>query len=252
MPASLARITAHANALLIHDRTGDFSGALNGLQLENDGRVSRIAAAVDAGLPTVEKALSEGADLLVVHHGIGWSPLCPVTGARYRWLSAAIKGNLAIYSSHLPLDAHPTLGNNALLAKAIGLRQARPFFEEKGTIIGRMGNWKGSRKDLVDKLGAVLGARPLLIPGGPAKIQRIGIVTGGAGNELAKAAGAGIDTFITGEGSHWTFGAAHELGLNVIYGGHYLTETFGVKALAAHLSRKFRVPWTFIDVPSGL
>lgn len=252
MPASLARITAHAGALLLHDRTGDFSGALNGLQLENNGRVTRIAAAVDANLLTVEQALASRADLLVVHHGIGWSPLCPVTGPRHRWLSSAIQGNLAIFSSHLPLDAHPTLGNNALLAKALGLRQVRPFFEEKGTVIGRMGNWKGSRGNLVDKLGSVLGARPLLIPGGPAKIQRIGIVTGGAGNELAKAAAAGIDTFITGEGSHWTFGAAHELGLNVIYGGHYLTETFGVKALAAHLSRKFRVPWGFVDVPSGL
>jgi putative NIF3 family GTP cyclohydrolase 1 type 2 len=91
-----------------------------------------------------------------------------------------------------------------------------------------------------------------VIPGGPERIRRIGIVTGGAGNELARAAASGLDTFITGEGAHWTYGLAHELGVNVFYGGHYLTETFGVKALAAALSRRFRIPWSFVDTPSGL
>jgi len=252
MPADLTRLVAHANSLLCHAKIGDFPGALNGLQLENSGRVTRIAAAVDANLLTIGAAIKARADLLVVHHGIGWNPLCPVTGNRHRWLSDAIRGNLAIYSSHLPLDAHPQLGNNALLAKAIGLRQARPFFEEKGTLIGRTGNWKGTRQALVRQVASVLGSTALLIPAGPAQIQRVGIVTGGAGNELARAAASGIDTFITGEGNHWTFGVAHELGLNVIYGGHYLTETFGVKALATHLSSKFRLPWSFLDVPTGL
>lgn len=252
MPAPLSPLVAHADTLLHHAGTGDFPGALNGLQLENDGTITRIAAAVDANALTVDAALAARADLLIVHHGIGWSPICPVTGACYRWMSRAIRGNLAIYSSHLPLDAHPTLGNNALLAKALGIHQPRPFFEEKGTLIGRTGAWTGTRDALVKKMTAVLGTPPLLIPGGPSRVKRIGIVTGGAGNELAKAAAAGIDTFITGEGAHWTFGMAHELGLNVLYGGHYLTETFGVKALAAQLSKKFRLPWTFVDVPSGL
>lgn len=252
MPARLDVLVRHADQLLGHATAGDFSGALNGLQLANDGTVRRIAASVDAHAPAIARAVEAGADLLVVHHGIGWAPLSPVVGARRRWLKQALDANLAIYSSHLPLDAHPTLGNNALLARAIGMRGARPFFEEKGQTIGRLGTWTGTREALARRLAAVLGAEPLVLPGGPARIRRVGIVTGGAGNELVRAAASGLDTFITGEGAHWTFGLAHELGVNVFYGGHYLTETFGVKALAEHLARRFKLPWSFVDVPSGL
>jgi putative NIF3 family GTP cyclohydrolase 1 type 2 len=104
----------------------------------------------------------------------------------------------------------------------------------------------------VKRLTRVLGCEPRLIPGGPAICRRIGVVTGGAGGELKQAAQEGVDTFITGEGPHWTYALAEELGLNVFYGGHYATETFGVKALAAHLSRRFKIPWTFLDHPTGL
>ncbi|MDX6766253.1 MAG: Nif3-like dinuclear metal center hexameric protein [Candidatus Methylacidiphilales bacterium] len=252
MPTPLSNLVDYTDRLLRHRDIADFPGALNGLQLENNGSVKKIAAAVDANILTVEKALVAGADLLLVHHGIGWSPLCPVTGNRRRWLASALAGNLAIYSSHLPLDAHPRLGNNILLARSLGLLRTRPFFEEKGTLIGRQGSWSGTRTGLAARLGGILGVRPVVLPGGPERVRRIGIVTGGAGNELVKVAAAGIDTFITGEGAHWTFGVAHELGLNVIYGGHYLTETAGVKALASHLSKRFHLPWLFIDVPSGL
>jgi dinuclear metal center YbgI/SA1388 family protein len=253
MPASLARIVHIADRWLHSGTQGDFPGALNGLQLENNGRVTRMAAAVDAHMGVIDRAVEAGADLLVVHHGIGWSPLCPVTGARYRWLKQALDANLAIYSSHLPLDAHPTLGNNILLAKALGLRAPVPFFEEKGGKIGRIGAWSGPRSALAAALARALGgAPPLLLPGGPERVRRVAIVTGGAGNHLAQAAAAGADTFITGEGNHWTYGAALELGINVFHGGHYHTETFGVKALAAKLSRSFRIPWTFLDVPTGL
>jgi dinuclear metal center YbgI/SA1388 family protein len=252
MPASLAQIVQTADRWLHSGIQGDFPGALNGLQLENNGSVTRIAAAVDAHLGVIARAVEAGADLLVVHHGIGWSPLCPITGARYRWLKQALEANLAIYSSHLPLDAHPRLGNNILLAKAVGLGAPEPFFEEKGGKIGRIGTWKGTRQELAAVLEKVLGAPPVLLPGGPERIKRIAIVTGGAGNHLAQAAAAGADTFITGEGNHWIYGAALEMGLNVFLGGHYRTETFGVKALAAKLSRSFRIPWTFLDVPTGL
>ena len=252
MSAPLNDISRYSDRLLGHAGISDFPGALNGLQLQNKGRVTRIAAAVDANLPVVHAAAALGADLLLVHHGIGWAPLCPVTGGRYELLKTCFDHNLAIYSSHLPLDAHPRLGNNALLCKALGFSPGKPFFREKGTIIGRKTTARLQREKLCVRLGRILGQAPILLPGGPEICRHIGIVTGGAGNELALAAADGIDTFITGEGSHWTFSLAHELGVNVIYGGHYQTETFGVKALASHLSGKFKLPFDFIDAPSGL
>ncbi|MDR1191295.1 MAG: Nif3-like dinuclear metal center hexameric protein [Verrucomicrobiales bacterium] len=252
MPASLPQLVADTDKLLDHKNIGDFPGALNGLQLANSGQVTKIAAAVDANLPTVRAAVATGADLLVVHHGIAWSPLLPLTGRRYALLKLCLDNNLAIYSSHLPLDLHAKLGNNALLAKALGFTASEPFFFEKGQHIGRRATASVNRDELRRRLNKALGADVHLIAGGSSVCQNIGIVTGGAGNELARAAADGVDTFITGEGAHWTFSLAHELGVNVFYGGHYLTETFGVKALAARLAKKYRLPWQFIDAPSGL
>ncbi|MDR2463241.1 MAG: Nif3-like dinuclear metal center hexameric protein [Verrucomicrobiales bacterium] len=252
MPASLNQIAADTDLLLNHKNIGDYAGALNGLQLANNGRVTRLAAAVDANLPVVQHAIVSGADLLVAHHGIAWSPLLPLTGRRYELLKLCLDHNLAIYSSHLPLDLHARLGNNVLLAKALGFTVSAPFFLEKGACIGRCVKARVTRDELRKRLNQALDADSQLIAAGPALCRVIGIVSGGAGNELARAAADGVDTFITGEGAHWTFSLAHELGVNVFYGGHYRTETFGVKALAAHLSKKYRLPWRFIDMPSGL
>ncbi|HEU5397046.1 MAG TPA: Nif3-like dinuclear metal center hexameric protein, partial [Verrucomicrobiae bacterium] len=152
----------------------------------------------------------------------------------------------------LPLDLHPKLGNNALLCRALGLQKLTPFFSSHGQSIGYKAAMKISRAELARRLGSAVGAKIKLIPGGNEICQSIGVVTGGAGGELARAREEGVDTLITGEGPHWTFAAAEELGLNVLYGGHYATETFGVKVLAAHLSKKFRVPWAFVDYPTGL
>jgi len=187
-----------------------------------------------------------------VHHGLFWSPRHPWTKRNYELLRLLMENDLAIYSVHLPLDAHPKLGNNALLCRALGLTGAKPFFPFKDREIGLRVQKQITRDALARRLHTATGAEPTIIPGGPKICRRIGIVTGGAGSELKAAAKAGLDTFITGEGPHWTFGQAEELGINVLYGGHYATETFGVKALAEHLSRKFRVPWTFIDHPTGL
>ncbi len=250
--ASLAAIVKHCDRLLRIREIGDYDGAVNGLQVANRGSVTRIAAAVDGTLATVRLAIKANADLLIVHHGLFWSPTYPWTGTRYELLRLLLDHNLAVYSSHLPLDAHPKLGNNALLCAALGLKRPRPFFFSRGQFIGFQGRMKISRNELVRRLHRATGAKPLLIPGGKSICECIGVVTGGAGDELKRAPEEGVDTFITGEGSHWTYGAAEELGLNVLYGGHYATETFGVKALAAHLSRKFRVPWTFVDHPTGL
>jgi len=163
-----------------------------------------------------------------------------------------VENNLAVYSSHLPLDAHPKLGNNAQLCAALGLKNLKPFFLTHGQTIGFKSQTRISRNGLAAKLERATGAKPRIIPGGKNTCERIGVVTGGAGGDLKIAAEEDVDTFITGEGPHWTYALAEELGLNVFYGGHYATETFGVKALAAHVSRKFGVPWEFLDHPTGL
>jgi dinuclear metal center YbgI/SA1388 family protein len=250
--ADLEKIVQEAERLLKTSEFTDYPGAVNGLQVENGGHVTKIAAVVDASLTTVQLAIAEKADLLVVHHGLFWSPSHPWTGRRYQLLRALIDNNVAVYSSHLPLDAHPQFGNNILLARALGLRNVKPFFFEKGRHLGVCGDAQMSRDELATRLQKATNTAVKVLPGGAERCQRIGVVTGGAGAEMKIAAAEGVDTFVTGEGPHWTYALAEDLGLNVLYGGHYATETFGVKALAAHLSKKFRIPWTFIDHPTGL
>jgi dinuclear metal center YbgI/SA1388 family protein len=251
--ALLAEIVAHVSGLLRTSEVPDYSGALNGLQLENSGQVTRIAAAVDAHLPVVEKAIAAGADLLLVHHGIFWSGLQPVTGPLHRKLKLALDHNLAIVSQHLPLDAHPEFGNNALLARALGLdpAQGSPAFPYKGFPIGWRFEVEMDRDTLARRLGDAVNGPVQLCPGGPQTVRRLGVCSGGAGGEIAAVAASGIDTFITGEGPHWSYTSAEELGVNLLYAGHYATETFGVKALAAHLAERFAVDWVFIDHPTG-
>lgn len=248
----LKSIVAHCDKILRTDEIGDYDGAVNGLQVENSGSVTRIAATVDASLATVKLAIAAKADLLIVHHGLFWSKTHPWTGKKYELIKLLIENNIAIYSSHLPLDAHPKLGNNAQLAAAIGLKKLKPFFFSHGQNIGLKAATKIPRAELAKRLARVTGAPPKGVPGGKEMCRRIGIVTGGAGGELKQAAAAGVDTFITGEGPHWTYALAEDLGLNVFYAGHYATETFGVKALAAELSKKFKLPWEFLDHPTGL
>ena len=250
--ASLRAIVQHCDRILRTNEIGDYPGAANGLQVENQGSVSRIAATVDASLATIKLAIRAKADLLIVHHGLFWSPSHPWTGKKYELLRLLVENNLAVYSSHLPLDAHPKLGNNAQLCAALGLKNPRPFFLSHGSPIGFKARQKMSRPELATRLHRALGAKPLLIPGGKDHCENIGIVTGGAGDGLKQAAAEGVDTFITGEGQHWTYTLAEELGINTLYGGHYATETFGVKALTAALSQKFHVPWTFLNHPTGL
>jgi dinuclear metal center YbgI/SA1388 family protein len=230
----------------------DYSGAMNGLQLANGGQVGRIVAAVDASLPVIEAAAKGGPGLLIVHHGMFWQGAQPVTGAFYRKLKIAMEAGLAIYSSHLPLDVHPEWGNNILLARAIGLQHPVPFLDHKGLPMGLRGTWNGSRNELLGALQTVLDGPVHLCPGGSEVISSVGVVTGGAGSEVAKVAAAGVDTFITGEGPHWSYPLAEELGINVYYGGHYATETFGVKAVAAVIAERFGIPDYFIDHPTGL
>lgn len=249
---ALKDLVKEAERLLKNGEFTDFAGAVNGLQVENRGKVTKIAAAVDASLTTIHMAIGEKADLLVVHHGLFWSASHPWTGRRYEMMRTLVEGNLAVYSSHLPLDAHPKIGNNILLARALGLKEIKPFFFEKGRHLGVRGRLDISRDELAKKLSRATGVSVKVLPGGEAKCTKIGIVTGGAGAEMKIAAAEGVDTFITGEGPHWTFALAEDLNLNVFYGGHYATETFGVKALADHLAKRFSLPWVFVDHPTGL
>lgn len=249
---TLAALAAYCDRILRTREVGDYDGAFNGLQLENHGTVTKIAAAVDASLATLKLAAAVQANLMIVHHGLFWSGRQPWTGKNYEPARFVIENDLALYSSHLPLDVHPRFGNNIQLCKALGLPQLSPFFQSHGQTIGFKSQTKMPLPELAKRLGHVIGARPIVIPGGGDICRCIGVVTGGAGAELKAAANEGVDTFVTGEGPHWTFALAEELGLNVLYGGHYATETFGVKALAEHLSKKFRVPWVFIDHPTGL
>ena len=249
---SLAAIVRYCDRLLHTAQVQDYERAANGLQVENRGGVTRIAAAVDATLATVRLAVADKADLLLVHHGLFWGSAHPWTGKRHELIRCLVENNLAVYSSHLPLDAHPRLGNNARLCTALGLKRLRPFFYDHGLFLGFQARAQISRADLTARLERATGSEPRVIPGGPKVCRRIGVVSGGAGGDLKKAAEEGVDTFITGEGPHWTYGLAEELGVNVLYGGHYATETFGVKALAAALSSRFKLPWVFLDYPTGL
>ena len=172
--------------------------------------------------------------------------------SRSKLLRLLLAHDLAVYSSHLPLDAHPRLGNNARLCAALGLRNLKPFFHTHGQFIGFQTRQRLARADLAGRLERATGVAPRVIPGGAEICERIGVVSGGAGGDLRAAASEGVDTFVTGEGPHWTYALAEELGVNVLYGGHYATETLGVKALAAHLSARFKLPWVFLDHPTGL
>lgn len=249
---ALQDVVSFANELLEVAEIEDYPGAVNGLQLENRGIVAKIGAAVDASTRTIELAIEENVDLLVVHHGMFWGGVSPLTGPVYRRLAKAMEGDVAIYSVHLPLDVHPNLGNNVLLAKALELTPVTPFWFVKGRPQGCLSTISLELTELVLRAERVLGRKIWCCPAGPSRTQRIGVVTGGAGSHIVEVACEGVDTFLTGEGPHHTFVLAEELGINLLYGGHYATETFGVKRLAARLAERFNLQWTFLDHASEL
>lgn len=250
--AIVAKIVRYIDDYLRVREIADWENAQNGLQIENSGEVTKIGAAVDVSTPVLTEAAKRGVGLLIVHHGLFWPGLKPITGALHRQLRIAFENDIAVYSAHLPLDVHPIVGNNVLLARSLGFRSTKQFFEEKGQLVGLKMRASLSREQLGRKLKKLLGTSVKAFNFGPKKTRIIGIITGSAGSEIYRVAQEGIDTFITGEGPHWAAVAAQELGMNLFLGGHYATETFGVKALASHLSRKFHLPWEFIDCPTGL
>ena len=248
----LAELVSYLDDYLCIRDVPDYPEAVNGLQVENAGEVTRIGAAVDLCEATVQLAAAQAADLLLVHHGLFWGGLKPLVGPRQRRIAGLLRHNIALYSAHLPLDRHRDVGNNAVLARALGIVLRGEFGMHDGVPIGVWGELRTDRAALQQKIAAVLGPVPRLMPFGPASVQRVGIITGAGGSMIADAAAAGLDTYITGEGPHHTFFDAEELGLNVFYAGHYATETTGVKALAEHISATFGIPWSFLDHPTGL
>ena len=249
--ASLQEIVRYLNSELSVEDIPDYPGAHNGLQLENGGEVTKVAVAVDASLAVIEQAVAQKADFLVVHHGLFWQGARSFTGGHYRKMKQAFDGGLAIYSCHIPLDVHPTWGNNAILAQRLGLKISGSFLDWKGIELGVSGIWEGSWGELEKKVEEEVGPLISSIKTGE-KVGRLGIISGGAGSEVEKARQAGIDTFLTGEGPHWSFPLAEELELSVIHAGHYATETFGVREIGENLRKIFEVETAFIDVPTGL
>lgn len=249
----LSPIVQHLDSFLKRSSIQDYPQAHNGLQLENDGTVERIVVAVDACATVLSQAAAHKNSLLIVHHGLFWGGLSPLTGPFYQKIKLAMDQNLAIYSSHLPLDLHPEHGNNILLAKALDLAELRPALKIQGELTGYVGQCSPIlRAAFLEKVSKAVGGPVHLAPGGPDKIEKVLVVTGGAGNKVIDAVAIGVDTFVTGEGSHSSYIEAEELGINLIYAGHYATETFGVKSLGEYLSEKFDLLYSFIDHPTRL
>lgn len=256
--AELKRVVDRLNSLLEIARLPDYAPALNGLQFVNSGNVRHIAAAVDYSARTVAETAAVGADLLLVHHGMFWGGLQAVVGARYEAIRTLVQHDIAVYSAHLPLDLHPTIGNNALLAHALGLDASLRFGRYQGVDIGLGGNVDLATSEIVRRATAFAAAhggelRATSFAEGR-RTRRWAMVSGaGASSDaLREAESAGVDTLIVGEGPHHTAVEAADMDIVVIYAGHYATETLGVQALAKLASDEFGVPWTFIAAPTGL
>lgn len=258
MTVTLQELDGYLETLLSISTTPDYPPALNGVQVGHHGPVRRIAAAVDASLRTITMAAEAKANLLLVHHGLFWSGLQPLTGTHETRVRALFSHDIAVYSAHLPLDAHYTFGNSALLAKELGLTVSGGFAKHQHIFCGVRGESDLDTLELSARIAAwtaPLGHHTVVsnIPMGH-RTRRWAICSGsGARAEtLREAISTGVDTLIVGEGPHWSAVDAEESGLVIVYAGHYATETLGVKALAAHLSERFGVPWEFLHAPTGL
>ncbi len=240
-----------------NERTGlpdfpDFPGSFNGLQIENNGRVTRIGAAVDAGLIPFQKAVAEKIDFLIVHHGIYWDQPKPLTGPVFQKVKTLLDGNCALYSCHLPLDAHSEIGNSAILAQKLELTQTRTFAPYEGRDIGLIVKNPFTRSQLKKRLSSLFPKGTIAIEYGNEQPREIGIVTGSGSSVVPLLRASGIDTLITGELKQNFFNDAQEESLNLYCCGHYATETFGISALAQELTDKFNIPWQFISTDCPL
>lgn len=229
----------------------DAPGACNGLQVANRGRVTKIGAAVDAGAAPFAQAVAAGVDFLIVHHGMYWDMPRPLVGPVYERVATLVRGDCALYSSHLPLDGHPEIGNNALLARQLGLKPTRPFLVRDGEAIGCIADRKLTRSAVRAKLEQ-LYERVIAIECGSASPRGLAFCSGAGNSAVPELVPAGVDTLVTGELREEWFNRAQEEKLNLYLCGHYATEVHAVKALAAELAKKFKLPWEFIATGNPL
>ncbi len=225
----------------------------NGLQVANSGRIGSICVGVDASLPFFEAAVAQGAGMVLCHHGISWgTSLARITGLNYRLVSFLLRHDVALWACHLPLDAHPVHGNNAVLARLLGLRQRRPFADYHGQLIGIRGELPQAVAfdAFADRVRRLVNPRAAVHPFGKRRVKRIGIVSGGAASEVAEAVKEGLDAYVTGEASLQGYNLAQQEEMNVVYAGHYATEVFGVQALLRLIAKRFALPGAFVPLPA--
>ena len=255
---SLTQLTEFLDTTLNIAGIPDYPNAVNGLQLANLGDIERVATAVDFSSETVRGAINVGASLLIVHHGMFWSGVQPITDHRHRRLWELMTNDVAVYSAHLPLDVHPTLGNNALLAKRLGIEPSGGFATYQSLDVGLSGHSNVPTQTLANRARALADEHQgsfVATSFDPERVTRKWGLCTGAGadsSSLREAARRGLDTLIVGEGPHHTAVEARDLGVVILYAGHYATETLGVLALGERLGEQFGVPSSFIDAPSGL
>ncbi len=247
----LESIVSYTDTLLETEAYQDHSA--NGLQVENSGTVSKICLAVDACHEAITKTAAASGNLLVVHHGLFWGQQKRIVGNHFMRVRDLLASDIALYVSHLPLDAHPELGHNARIAAALGLGEIQPFAPLHGRPIGCRGTLPAvmSQEAAAEHLKKIIGCCSAFMTFGSRQIETVAVVAGSATDpelfqELSRK---GVDLFVTGEPKHGAYYLAKEYKLNVFYGSHYYTETFGLKALGAHLQQRFSLATEFIDVP---
>ena len=231
--------------------------ALNGLQVEHEEReIQRVGGAVDISEVAVAEAIAKNIDFLIVHHGLYWfGQPTAITGPYFRRVRGLIQNGIALYASHLPLDLHPEFGNNAVILRELGWQDFGSLGNYKGLEIGRYTEFSPSRtlSDLVQELESFFGVPPLTVwEFGPSEIRKVAVVSGKAVSLLSDLKQAGVDLLVTGETSHAHYWLAQELGVHVVFFGHYVTERYGVKALGKHLQERFGLEFHFLDLPTGL
>ncbi len=247
----IIQLSHYLDKLLDIKSIKDAPNAVNGLQVQNTGEISKLGLAVDLCQATIELAIEKKCNMMFVHHGIFWSGVQPIRGAYYDKLSAMFRANLGLYSAHIPLDMHPVLGNNRALADLIDMEHLEPFGEYGGENIGLKGRISSQSADSLGKLLETrLNASVKVI--GTGEVQTVGLVTGGAADILHQAQEEKLDCYITGEGANNHFHEAIEGDCVLILAGHYATETGGVKAVGRHLEEKFNLQTEFLDYPTGM
>ena len=256
----LSEIDSYFKGLLDIEKLAGTDASMNGIQVgAGDGdsstvEINKIAFAVDACMASFERAAEAGAQMLFVHHGLFWGSAIQVEGVHFRRLKFLFENNLSLYAAHLPLDMHPSFGNNAGICSALGITEPEPFGEYRGFKIGFKGilSEPADMDDVLGRLGLTSETALSVLPFGPEKISRVAVISGGGTNDVFQAIDEDADLYITGDAAHQIYHPCLENGINLISGGHYNTETWGVRLLAERTSDDLDIETVFIDVPTGL